>query len=528
MKFEDLLMQPSEEKQLVADLQGEVKKLQQELDGELQLQRALQCVWEQPFHSSRYITSLLPPKVQMLLTELTMVEEEIIWLERKVDELKLKLYQEKKQTSDWEMLWLQNLQLQPRQWRKKQLISQQKLRADRAQQKKHGITQDGRTSVGSSLDMQSSSPFESSETIFTEEIDQNSRCSSSRSWGSHRQLHMEFDDDKPNKLSEELIKSLIGIFLELNQATFQMKGSALFPKCNLSYMKPRGLRSKTPFSCRTSPFYWDSDKSNLDPYRILQDVDVTIRDIGPYKDFVQITRNSIDTSHLSECRPALRKLRVLMHKLRDVDLSYLTYKQKLAFWINTYNACIMHAFLQHGFPSNQDKLLTAMNEAAINVGGIVMNALAIEHFILRHPTENKQGLTHEKEMLLRHAYGLGYPEPKVTFALCRGCWSSPALRVYTPDDIVNELERAKVEYLEAAVGVTNKKKIMVPKLVEWHMRDFADDMQSLLEWIYSQLPQSGSLKRLIKECLNDDRKSSLAKMIEIQPYTFEFRYVISL
>lgn len=33
----------------------------------------------------------------------------------------------------------------------------------------------------------------------------------------------------------------------------------------------------------------------------------------------------------------------------------------------------------------------------------------------------------EKEAILRHVYGLGYPEPNVTFALCRGSWSSPAV-----------------------------------------------------------------------------------------------------
>ncbi|KAM1028730.1 hypothetical protein EV1_040950 [Malus domestica] len=87
----------------------------------------------------------------------------------------------------------------------------------------------------------------------------------------------------------------------------------------------------------------------------------------------------------------------------------------------------------------------------------LLNALAIEHFILRHPSESKHGTAYGKEMLLRHAYGLGYPEPYVTFALCRGSWSSPALRVYTSDDIVNELERAKLEYLEASVEVTSKK-----------------------------------------------------------------------
>lgn len=101
------------------------------------------------------------------------------------------------------------------------------------------------------------------------------------------------------------------------------------------------------------------------------------------------------------------------------------------------------------------------------------------------------------------------------------------LRVYTAEDIVNELARARHEYLEASVGVTSKKKIMVPKLLQWHMKDFADDMESLLEWIYSQLPQSGALKRLIMECLvSGETKSNPAKMIEVQPYVYEFRYLL--
>lgn len=102
------------------------------------------------------------------------------------------------------------------------------------------------------------------------------------------------------------------------------------------------------------------------------------------------------------------------------------------------------------------------------------------------------------------------------------------LRVYTEDEVVNELGRARLEYLEASVGVTSKKKILVPKLLQWHMRDFADDMESLLEWIYSQLPQSGSVKRLVGECLNGETKSPLAKKVEIQPYASEFRYLVPL
>lgn len=100
------------------------------------------------------------------------------------------------------------------------------------------------------------------------------------------------------------------------------------------------------------------------------------------------------------------------------------------------------------------------------------------------------------------------------------------LRVYTPDNIVNELEKAKVDFLEASVGITSRKKIVVPKLLQWYMSDFADDMESLLEWIYSQLPRTGSLKRLIMDCLNGEAKSTINKMVEVQPYESEFRYLL--
>lgn len=40
---------------------------------------------------------------------------------------------------------------------------------------------------------------------------------------------------------------------------------------------------------------------------------------------------------------------------------------------------------------------------------------------------NYKSPTDEKETLVRHAYGLEYPEPNITFALCRGSRSSPAV-----------------------------------------------------------------------------------------------------
>ncbi|WOG93932.1 hypothetical protein DCAR_0313220 [Daucus carota subsp. sativus] len=507
----------------------QVDKLEGELDRELKLNKILQCALQGPVQSCPCLSPVLPLQVQGLLAELAAVEEEITLLERKVDELKLSLYRERQQTQLGEGLQLLELQPQLSKEKRKHLLGREAERMEfrkfgsptRLQSysdyRNHRTSKERREFLRSSKDIRSMSLTMSNAGYITE---------SSRSL-ENSLLEEEISSEKPNVLSEELIKCLIGIYIKLNQDTLGSGGSSMIPKHSLSCMNSKGF-SKISFNCIVPTFPFDDDTLYLQPYGTLIGFDDSISSYGPYKNFIQITSNSLATNCISECYTAMKKLRFLMHKLCNVDLTFLTYQQKLAFWINIYNASIMHAYLQHGLPSTHEKLLTLMNKAAINVGGIVLNALAIEHFILRHPSDSVHSPTDEKETLVRHAYGLKYPEPNVTFALCRGSWSSPALRVYTGDEVVNELWRARQEYLEASVGVTSKKKIMVPKLLQWHMRDFADDMESLLEWIYSQLPQSASVKGLVGECLKSETKFPVTKKVEIQPYASEFRYLVPM
>lgn len=128
--------------------------------------------------------------------------------------------------------------------------------------------------------------------------------------------------------------------------------------------------------------------------------------------------------------------------------------------------------------------------------------------------------------------------------LSRLTWRAVAfvvqLRVYTAEDVSNELERAKVEYLESSVRVAGSGRkqraaVVVPKLLHWHMRDFADDAASLLEWVHSQLPRaSGPLRRAIREVLGANVSSGsraatpapAAKMVEVEPYDADFCYML--
>ncbi|OIT30346.1 hypothetical protein A4A49_14943 [Nicotiana attenuata] len=198
----------------------------------------------------------------------------------------------------------------------------------------------------------------------------------------------------------------------------------------------------------------------------------------------------------------------MMNSLQNVDLRLLSYQQKLAFWTNMYNACIMHGFLQHGVPSgsNPEKFLSLMNKATLNIGGNTINAHAIEHFILIKPVNspkkevNRKGEKEDKETVVRGLHGLEPFDPNIMFALCCGTRSSPAVKIYTSDGVTAELEKSKLEYLQASLIVTSTKKIAIPELLLRNMNDFAQDLDSLVEWICQQLPTSGSLRKSIVDC----------------------------
>lgn len=122
-------------------------------------------------------------------------------------------------------------------------------------------------------------------------------------------VHIEDAIEKPNEMSEELLKCLIGIFLELNKAPLDREESETVPRLTLPCMKSTGLIVKTSSNSKAPS---NSNVSCLDPYGISSDLDCTARDVGPYKDFIQITRSSLDIDRFSQCLPAFRKLRLIL------------------------------------------------------------------------------------------------------------------------------------------------------------------------------------------------------------------------
>nr|XP_023875256.1 uncharacterized protein LOC111987747 isoform X2 [Quercus suber]POE82600.1 hypothetical protein CFP56_46449 [Quercus suber] len=312
-------------------------------------------------------------------------------------------------------------------------------------------------------------------------------------------------DSNPNKVSENIVKCLSSIFMRI------------------STVKDKVVHSGTSQSATSHASNRETEFG--DPYDICSEF--RTRDIGPYKHLYAIEASSIDLNRKTNALFLIQRLKFLFGRLAAVNLEGLTHQQKLAFWINIYNSCMMNAILEHGIPEMPEMVVALMQKATIVVGGHLLYAITIEHFILRLPYHLKFACAKaakNDEMKARSIFGLEWSEPLVTFALSCGSWSSPAVRVYTSSGVEEELEIAKREYLQAAVGISETNKLRVPKLLDWYLLDFAKDLESLLDWVCLQLPNE--LRNEAVKCLERKRSEPLSQSVQITPYDFSFRLLL--
>ncbi|BAB09845.1 unnamed protein product [Arabidopsis thaliana] len=331
----------------------------------------------------------------------------------------------------------------------------------------------------------------------------------------------------PNKLAENIMKCLNFIYVRLLRTTRVMELEKTGP-----------ISRSTNFSLSSRSFRVDNATSSLsksmnlvsykesrqqDPYGIFDVESSLARDIGPYKNLVIFTSSSMDSKCISSSSSVslIQKLRVLMNNLETVDLKVLSHQQKLAFWINMFNACVMHA--------------------TMNVGGKNISAHTIEHCILRKSTSSTMTQDRHEEMIIRKLYGVEATDPNITFALSCGTRSSPAVRIYTGEGVTTELEKSKLEYLQASLVVTAAKRIGLPELLLKHATDFVvltadggtgemEQLGSLVKWVCNQLPTSGSLRKSMVDCFKNpnSKASSSSSAVEKIPYDFEFQYLLAI
>ncbi|PON37736.1 Ternary complex factor MIP1, leucine-zipper [Parasponia andersonii] len=311
----------------------------------------------------------------------------------------------------------------------------------------------------------------------------------------------------PSKLSEEMVRCMAVVYCWLRSAASvntEKNRSPILSRSSTNIVKPR-------------------------------------RGIGEDQDWsgesmVEILWISTDKSQFSRASYAINNYRVLVEQLERVNVGQMEDNARVSFWINVYNALVMHAYLAYGIPNSSLRRLALFHKAAYNIGGHVISANAIEQsiFCLRTPrigwwleTILSAALRKKscEDRRLSSTLGLPNSQPLVCFALCTGAFSDPALRVYTASNFREELEEAKRDFLQSNVVVKKSRKVFLPKTLERFARDASFGSDDLLKWVTENVDKK--LHDSIQKCLECRTSKKASHIIEWLPYNSRFRYVFS-
>ncbi|XP_028760471.1 uncharacterized protein LOC114735720 isoform X3 [Neltuma alba] len=520
----------------------DVDKLKRKLRHEENVHRALERAFTRPLGALPRLPPYLPPYTLELLAEVAVLEEEVVRLEEQVVNFRKGLYQEAVYISSKRNLENLNDSIEPNSIR-----SSKHQRSKSLSQSEFNLTTPARLQPPISRSASSRKLLFSADTVVSDNttgkqlhrkqnsissIPEEGRGKENLTFSNAVMKDKQTPEKKTSKASTPVKKTPVkqesAEKLQEWRLTCQERANDRASEVD---MTPNGI-SEDIVKCLCNIFIRIcTSKDRLgelsDPYGI--NFQSEKRDIGPYKNLCEVKASTVDFNRTTNALFLIHRLEFLLGKLASVKLKGLTHHQKLAFWINTYNSCILNAYLRHGIPESPEMVVMLMQEqATLVVGGQLLNAITIEHFILRLPYHLKFSCpksTKNDEIIGRSTCGLEWSEPLVTFALSCGSWSSPAVRVYTASQVENELEAAKRDYLQAAVGITNTNKVIIPKLLDWYLLDFAKDLESLLDWVCLQLPHD--LRNEAIKCLQrSGREPPVSQLVQVVPYEFSFRLLL--
>ncbi|XP_058108798.1 uncharacterized protein LOC131251832 isoform X2 [Magnolia sinica] len=542
-------------------LEKDVQKLQKELQEEIDLHFALANAVAQTSAPLSDSPSQIPVKAQELLSNIAVLEITVLKLEEELIALHFQLSQERneRRLTEYHLRHLLSPLPSPRPYSptvSEEPISPQRVSKHSGLRISHSLESYFSADCGHSQSITISRPSDV--------------CSAKENSGSCSRDKQETETDipllrpdgleettkdflvkdlshHPNQLSEEMVRCMRDIFLCLADS------SSLSSKFSSSEHMPSPLSPQGHLSCSSMLSFSDSSivpssvrsptvelqcscevmvaENAFVPYKIHEKVNWI--NIGRYSSAAEVSWMSVGKNQLEYAAAALKRFRVLVEQLAKVNLACMNGNEKLAFWINLYNALIMHAYLAYGVPKSDIKLFSLMQKASYTVGGHSFSAADIEYIILKMkpPTHRPQialvlALHKFKISEEQRKYSIDNPEPLVAFALSCGMYSSPALRIFKADNVIEELHDSLRDYIHASVGISSKGKLLVPKLLHCYAKGVVED-SLLADWICRFL--SPEQAAMVRDCTSHRKQRLLgARSFGIIPFDSRFRYLFLL
>ncbi|KXJ12165.1 hypothetical protein AC249_AIPGENE9771 [Exaiptasia diaphana] len=202
----------------------------------------------------------------------------------------------------------------------------------------------------------------------------------------------------------------------------------------------------------------------------------------------------------------------LAHDLQGTAITVLSVEEKMAFFLNVYNALTIHGLAMSShkdghLPTSVLEIKQFWRNTAYNIGGYTLSLDDIEHGILRgnkpHPSSPTPLFTKEDP---RCELTIKPMDPRIHFALVCGAKSCPPINVYSEKNLENGLNAASKNFCSQEVEIVGNK-VILSKIFMWYKQDFAEDDISLLRWISTYLPTDMKTKmgHLIKQMEGNEK-----------------------
>ncbi|KAL2906953.1 Inclusion body clearance protein IML2 [Bienertia sinuspersici] len=193
----------------------------------------------------------------------------------------------------------------------------------------------------------------------------------------------------------------------------------------------------------------------------------------------------------------------MIQSLQRVDLFALSPDEKLAFFLNLYNAMVIHAVIRRGYPEGLINRKSFVTDFQYLVGGNPYSLNTIRNGILRGNQRAPYALV--KPFTSgdnRLQIALSKVNPLIHFGLCDGSKSSPRVRFFSPQNVQAELRAAAREFFRnntVEVDLSNRT-VYLTCLMKWYSVDFGNEKDNL-KWIMSYLDadKAGLLTHLIDD-----------------------------
>ena len=160
----------------------------------------------------------------------------------------------------------------------------------------------------------------------------------------------------------------------------------------------------------------------------------------------------------------------LVHvKFDDLQAQLPSDQQKMAFWINLYNAKLVQVI------RNNNEIQNVYTTRMIDIAGLHMSLDDIEHGILRRSklkatmgyVRKPRVASWEKALRVKRL------DPRIHFALNCGANSCPPIFNYSSNTLDSTLDRATKNYLlESSVISSCHGEVHAPRLLLWYLGDF--------------------------------------------------------